>query len=899
EPSEDLTVSIATNASGINVAQDTANGTIEDDDTPTEITRIHAIQGTGANVVSGTYTVEAIVVGDFQASDQLRGFFIQEEDADVDADPLTSEGIFVFCGSCSTDVVVGDLVQATGLAEDFFDMSQIDVTGDGASVTVISSENALPTPATVTLSATGGDTEATDTFEQFEGMLVTFPQELVVSEYFELARYGQLVLTETERPAQFTDANEPSDAGYATFLEELAARRIILDDDNNIQNDPTEVGADEPYFYPRPGLSTTNFVRGGDSITNLTGVMHWSFAGQSGTNAWRIRPVEPAFSYAFTSNNPRTAQPADVGGSLTVASFNVLNYFTSLNDGTNPNARGANSASEFTRQGDKIAAAICAMNADIVGLIEIENNGSTALEALIAELNEVDGCADYAYVNTGVIGGDAIAVAFIYRTDTVELIGAPAVLDTPDFVSPFGSPRNRPALAQTFQEIASEGVVTVVVNHLKSKGSGCGAGDDATDGSGNCDLTRTVAAQVLVDWLATDPTNSGDEDFLIIGDLNSYRNERPIDAIEVGADDTLGTNDDFTDLIDSFLGAGGYGYVFDGQRGYLDYAMANTALFPQVTGITSWHINADEIPVLDYNDDILDAEERSFERESAVLPVYSPDPYRSSDHDPVIVGLNLTVPVTDGTVTVIKEVVNDDDGTGVVSNFPLFLVNDGEQTAVLSGVSETVAPGIYSVTETMPAGMDYTATFSGDCDANGNITVEAGDDLTCTITNDDVPVPDTTITVTKVVVNDDGGTGVVADFPLFLLTDTEQIAVVSGVAQLVEPGTYSVAELLPEGMEYTATFSGDCDANGNITAEVGDTLTCTITNDDVPEDTDDGLPLAQSDLDVCWIEDPNGNTSAWQVTNDNPVPLAQDSQAKVLFDWAVYSGDSVLQSAMR
>ncbi|MEO0598447.1 MAG: ExeM/NucH family extracellular endonuclease, partial [Chloroflexota bacterium] len=492
EPSEDLTVSIATNASGINVAQDTANGTIEDDDTPTEITRIHAIQGAGANVIGGTYTVEAIVVGDFQASDQLRGFFIQEEDADVDADLLTSEGIFVFCGSCSTDVVVGDLVQVTGLAEDFFDMSQIDVTGDGASVTVISSENPLPTPATVTLSATGGDTEATDTFEQFEGMLVTFPQELVVSEYFELARYGQLVLTEAERPAQFTDANEPSDAGYTTFLEELAARRIILDDDNNIQNDPTEVGADEPYFYPRPGLSTTNFVRGGDSITNLTGVMHWSFAGQSGTNAWRIRPVEPAFSYAFTSNNPRTAQPADVGGSLTVASFNVLNYFTSLDDGTNPNARGAHSASEFIRQGDKIAAAICAMNADIVGLIEIENNGATALEALIAELNEVDGCADYAYVNTGVIGTDAIAVAFIYRTDTVELIGAPAVLDTPDFVSPFGSPRNRPALAQTFQEIASEGVVTVVVNHLKSKGSGCGAGDDATDGSGNCDLTRTV-----------------------------------------------------------------------------------------------------------------------------------------------------------------------------------------------------------------------------------------------------------------------------------------------------------------------------------------------------------------------------------------------------------------------
>jgi hypothetical protein len=146
----------------------------------------------------------------------------------------------------------------------------------------------------------------------------------------------------------------------------------------------------------------------------------------------------------------------------------------------------------------------------------------------------------------------------------------------------------------------------------------------------------------MVDWLATDPTGSGDEDFLIIGDLNSYRNEDPIDAIEAGADDTASTSDDYTDLLDALIGSNAYSYVFDGQLGYLDYALANAGLFEEVSGVTVWHINADEIPVFDYNDDIDDGSaEASFERESAALPIYEANAYRASDHDPVIIGLDV------------------------------------------------------------------------------------------------------------------------------------------------------------------------------------------------------------------------------------------------------------------
>jgi uncharacterized protein len=238
----------------------------------------------------------------------------------------------------------------------------------------------------------------------------------------------------------------------------------------------------------------------------------------------------------------------------------------------------------------------------------------------------------YDFIDTGAFGTDAIRVGIIYKTSTVEPVGDHAILDSsvdPDF----DTTRNRPALAQTFLETATGGRVTVVVNHLKSKGSGCGVGDDdTTTGQGNCNGTRTLAAQALADWLATDPTGSGDPDVLIIGDLNSYAKEDPIVALQ---------SDGYTDLVASYGGPDAYGYVFDGQLGYLDHALSNPSLTPQVAGTAEWHINADEIPLFDYNDDVRDTGEAVFEEESDVRSLYEPNQFRTSDHDPVVVGLNL------------------------------------------------------------------------------------------------------------------------------------------------------------------------------------------------------------------------------------------------------------------
>lgn len=604
---------------------------------PADTVQIHAVQGGNAATEreGDVVSVEAIVVGDFQAADQLSGFFIQEEDDEIDGFISTSEGIFVYCDACPADVAIGDLVRVTGAVAEFNGMTQI-VSLQASDITVVSSGNPLPSAAEISLSFNTRSTEDEEAFEPVEGMLVTFRDELFVSEYFELARFGQLVLTADERPRQFTDQFDPGIVAYAEYLADLNSDRIILDDDSSKQNAPTAGDEDKPYYWPRgsddpKGLSTTNYIRGGDSIEGLTGVLQWAF------DAWRVRPVDEAFSYEFTSNNPRQeTAPACLPNNLKVASFNVLNYFTTLGE------RGAESTVELDRQREKIASAICEIDADVVGLIEIENNGSTALDDLLNGTNGVNAqCGDYDFVDADMIGTDEIAVGFIFKGETMSPVGDPAILDS-SVDARFLDTKNRPALAQTFIN-ANDSGFTAVINHLKSKGADCvELGDpDLSDGAANCNLTRTNAAAALVDWLDTDPTGSGISNVLVMGDLNAYRNETPINAIRDGADDTPNTADDYVDLLDLFEHDDAYTYLFDGQRGYLDYILASQTLRSQVMEATAWHINADEIPLFDYNDGVQDPGEASFRRESTALPIYEPNAFRASDHDPVIACLDL------------------------------------------------------------------------------------------------------------------------------------------------------------------------------------------------------------------------------------------------------------------
>ena len=587
-------------------------------------TFIHEIQGNGlTSPIEGEIrTIEGVVVGDFQDNGMddngdLNGFFLQEEDNDADGSAETSEGVFVFAPG-SMDIEIGDTVRVVGTVQEVINHTRI---GNVTEI-VICGTTALPSVTDVTLPVS-----STDDFEPFEGMYVRFPQPLVISEYSNFDRFGEIILampaTGQTRPYQPTAVEEPGSAAVADLAALNARSRITLDDGRTTQNP-------DPAIHPNGNtFDLTNRIRGGDIVQNATGVLNFSFG------LYRIQPTTGA---DYLSVNPRVAAPADVGGSLKVASLNVLNYFLTLdNNGSicgplkNQSCRGADNLNEFNRQRAKILSALAAIDADVYGLVELENTtGVQPLKDIVKGLNDMLGAITYDYINTGTIGGDAIKVGIIYKPAAVTPAGSFAILDST--ADPrFNDDKNRPVLAQTFMANDNGEKFTVAVNHLKSKGSSCGAGDDDPE-QGSCNLTRTLAARALVDWLAADPTGSDDADFIILGDLNAYDKEDPIDAILVGTDDVAGTTDDYMDIIAATQGELAYSFVFDGQFGYLDYALSSASLTLQVTGVTEWHINADEPDILDYD--------TSF-KQTAQQALYEPNAFRSSDHDPIIIGLNL------------------------------------------------------------------------------------------------------------------------------------------------------------------------------------------------------------------------------------------------------------------
>ncbi len=604
--------------------------------------------------------VQAIVVGDFQDNDgddgrNLRGFFLQEERNDEDGDPASSEGVFVFDNSFGVDVQLGDLVRVAGTVDQFFGETQID---DIASIEIVASNQlGLVDPALISLlSQTDVTLNQNGRFqpdlEAFEGMLVTIVEPLEIIEQFQLDRFNEIRLAAGGRPVQFSQTNVPNASLFAEFLIQIGARQIVYDDGLNVQN--ADVGNLDGFA----NYAEANAKRMGDVVQNLSGVLDYKFAGNAASGAtWRVRSNANG-SNTFTStldgntSNPRPATPDAVSGNLKVASFNVLNFFTTLNQNGAQTAvglgpRGANNVDEFFRQLAKTVNALVLLDADVVGLIEIENefddvnDSSTAIEVLVNALNAQLGSDVYDYVFPGetFVGTDAIAVAVIYKRDTVEVSAnsQPALLDDSvaatlpgfemrDFIADpiFNGPAtNRVPLAVSFTHLASAEQFTVVVNHFKSKGQS-GLNDmndpnfDQLDGAGFWNQRRLDAAMALRTWLQTSPTGVVDNDQIIVGDLNAYAMEAPVQFL-------LGQG------FNNVEGPEDYSFVFDGQIGTLDYVLLSDSLLDKFTEATVWHINADEADALDYNLD--------FGRN----PLYfdGTTATRNSDHDPLIAGLDF------------------------------------------------------------------------------------------------------------------------------------------------------------------------------------------------------------------------------------------------------------------
>jgi predicted extracellular nuclease len=596
---------------------------------------IYEVQGDGAATpIDGqSVVVRGVVTADFTSggasgipnNQGLRGFFLEAITADRDDDPHTSEGVFVFDGGGTFAGEIGDVAFVSGTAGEFGGVTQITASEIGACDEIVAE---LPSAAVLPLPLAPADRAAV--LEPLESMRVTHA-ELTVTEFFQLERFGEILLSADGVLQIPTNVHLPGSPEAVQLAADNVAATITLDDGRTGQN-LNRLDSQDLLPYVAAGET----LRIGDQLLEHVAVLHFGFG------VWRLQPIDiDAITAALAANRTRPRQESrpNVGGTLQVASFNVLNYFDGDGQGGGfPTTRGATTPSELARQTEKLVDAITRLDADIYGLIEIENDGGEfqATRTLVNALNAELGAEVYRFVDTGVIGTDEIKQAFIYDRRSVRPVGDFAIL-TSEVDPRFDDSRSRPALAQTFTRLGTGERVTVVVNHFKSK-SQSGLTDqsdpdfDQGDGQGFWNATRTASAEALADWLATNPTGVQSLGTLIIGDLNSYGREDPIRALEdAGFEDQLVSH---TDGIP-------YTFTFDGQQGTLDTALVRNTLATRVTGAAAWHLNADEVPAIDYQESVGVSFNQRFRTAEIAEAYYDPSAFRSSDHDPVLVGLDF------------------------------------------------------------------------------------------------------------------------------------------------------------------------------------------------------------------------------------------------------------------
>jgi predicted extracellular nuclease len=561
------------------------------DETPSQ--QVGEVQGPGAAtpLAGQQVLVRGVVVGDLPG---LGGFYLQ--DADGDGDAATSDGIFV---KSTLPVALGDTVAVRGRASEDFGQTQISSASD-AGVCAAGSPADLPAPAALDLPT--GDAGR----EPFEGMLVRPTDRLTVSEVFALTSFGELTLSEGGLLVNPTEAARPGPAADAVAADN-GRRALVLDDGTDVRASVTK----------RPYLSPTTPVRVGDRLT-FTAPVVLGF----GFGDWRLEPADGTAEGTFAPTNTRTATPAAVGGDVKVGAFNVLNYFLTF---IGPNARGARSQSQLDKQAGKIVPAIRALGADVVTLMEVEDTATTgygnhspdqALADLVRRLNTAAGYDEWSYVPLPkellAVDRDAIRSAIIYRQAAVQPVGEPVGLVDEDVW--FNA---REPIGQTFSKDGDR--FTVVANHLKSKSPGAPTGDnvDTGDGQGEWNGDRQRQAASLAAFAHDLQRRSGDRDVLLLGDFNSYTREDPIEVLREAGFPDLGRRFD----------AGRYSYVFDGASGSLDHALASRALRRKVTDVTHWNINSVESFSYQYTGD---------------PALYAANPYRSSDHDPLLLGIDLS-----------------------------------------------------------------------------------------------------------------------------------------------------------------------------------------------------------------------------------------------------------------
>ena len=360
----------------------------------------------------------------------------------------------------------------------------------------------------------------------------------------------------------------------------------------------------------------------------------------------------------------------DVGDySLLVCAYNLENYF--LNSGNHD------------RQRKKIIDAFTRINADLIGVVEMEE-GNNGIKEIAEYLNTTLPDRQYKYCDNGSTSSYQ-TVAYIYDSKTVKPLGSTQKINV--------GTKNRKKM-QCFEEIATGERFIFSINHFKAKsGSGTGGNADMSDGQGSFNADRKEEAQAVVDNYKTWSRQIGEPDILIMGDLNAYAKEDPI---------TVFANNGMIDLHRAFHADSSYSYSYGDKlygylttAGYLDHAICNTTMRPQITGMAAYHINSDESDIYTYD-------------KSGDTTMF-----RGSDHDPVLVGLKLdgtlvydpspkinSADILAGNAT--ELVIYDAQKDGQKSFYAIYttsgvLVSRAEILSELNEVQLPVSPGMYIV----------------------------------------------------------------------------------------------------------------------------------------------------------------------------------------------------------
>mgnify|MGYP002384733117 FL=1 len=614
------------------------------------ITSIAAIQGSADKTpLNGqTVTTEGVVTAHY-ATGGYNGYVIQTPGTGGTVDLSThtaSDAIFVYAktSAVASEVALGDTVRVTGTAGEFNGLTQLTV--DAGKATKIA-DAAKPTPVVLTTWPS-----AITQRESLESMLVSVSSTFTVTNTNNTNRYGEVGLAAGAGVLrQPTDVARPGSSEAEAVAADNLARGVILDDGGSLDYaarankgagallngdlTPAYVSLDKPV------------VVGGPASLSGTFVLDYR------NNAWKLNPVSFLAGDGKTQGqasftNPRTAAPASVGGDLSVGSFNVLNYFTTLGSsdascqpytdragvGTNVRGgcdlRGAWGAADLARQQSKIVSAINTLDASVVGLMEIENSAKStpstpdkAVSTLVAALNAAAGSEKWAYVPASAQLPDAsqqdvIRNAIIYQPARVAPVGDALALGTQSG-SGQAFDNAREPIAQKFAPAGGGEPFLFVVNHFKSKGSSGASGSqaDQKDGQGAWNPARVAQATALRDWVSSITTTG--EAAVLVGDFNSYTQEDPLKVLYDAG---------YTDA-ESALKVGRSTYSFDGLSGSLDHVLLNAAAGKRVTGGDVWNINSGESVALEYS---------RYNNHGTLF--WQDGPYRSSDHDPLKVGLS-------------------------------------------------------------------------------------------------------------------------------------------------------------------------------------------------------------------------------------------------------------------